>query len=238
MHQFKISPAGVAQVKRKAMRTTVPVMIAAVLVGGLLPELGGRGRDQFNPNTLLVVVPLMAGILGFGFWKGFKRQKQLLESYTLTVEADEVIREQLDTPTVRIPKKDIASIVRNANGSLSIKGSNRAGEIIVPVQMNEQAELERLLEEIRPVTVPSSVPFLQRYNMLLGWVTVGLMALHFIAASAAAVVASGVVIIGLTLWSFITIVRNKNVDNKTARGAYWSLFVVLAVLVRIFFTIS
>ncbi len=237
MHQFKISPAGIAEVKRKAMRTTVPVMIAAVLVGGLLPELAGRGRGNFDPTTLFLLVPLMAIVLGCGFWKGFKQQRQLLESYTLTVEAHDVVREQFDTPTIRIPKSEITSITRNANGSFSIKGSNGAGDIIIPAQVDHFAELERLLEEVHPVTVLTSPSLLQKYNMLLGWVMVGLMALHFISTNAAAVVASGVAIIGLTLWSFLVTVRNKNVDNKTARGAYWSLFVILAVLVRIFYKI-
>jgi hypothetical protein len=236
MHQFKISSAGIAGVKRKTMRTTVPLMVVAVLVGGFLPELAGRGRNM-NANTILILVPFMAGVLGFGFWKGFKRQRQLLESYTLTVETHDLVREQFDTPTVRIPKKDVAGITQHANGSFTIKGSNGTGEIIVLPQVENHAELARLLGEISPVTVLTSTPVLQKYSTLLGLVMVGLFALHFIAASPVAVAGSGVALIGLLLWSFFTIVRNKNVDNKTARGSYWVLFVILAVIIRIIYKV-
>lgn len=236
MHQYKISPAGIAEVKRKAMRTTVPVLVLAILVGGFLPELAGKGRGM-NLSTIFIMVPFMVGVLGFGLWNGFKRQRQLLESYTLTLEAHDLVREQFDTPTLRIPKLDVASITQHANGSFTIKGRNGTGEIVVLPQVENPAELARLLGEISPVTVLTTTPLLQKYSALLGLVTVGLFALHFIATTAPVVVGSGVALIGLLLWSFFTIIRNKNVDNKTARGTYWALAIVLGVLIRIIYVI-
>jgi hypothetical protein len=235
MHQFKISPDSFAQVRRKTVLNSTFVIALIYFTVGILPVLAGK--NSFDLDVLLILGLLLAISMGFGLWKGLKRQQQWLESYTLTVEAHDLVREQADTPTIRIPKKDIASITKHANGSFTIKGNNDTGDILIPVQIENPGELARLLGETGPVTVLTSAPLLQKYNMLLGWVMVGLMALHFISATPAVVVASGVAIIGLLLWSFFAIVRNKNVDNKTARNAYWSLFVILPVLIRIIYAI-
>jgi hypothetical protein len=202
----------------------------------ILPVL--VGKSSFDLDVLLILLLLLVPSMGFGLWKGLKRQRQWLESYTLTVEAHDLVREQADTPTIRIPKKDIAAITKHATGSFTIKGNNDTGDILIPAQIENPGELARLLSETGPVTELASVPFLQKYAMLFMVVQLGVFALHFLSANPVVVVAAGIALIGSQLWSFFTIQRNKNIDNKTARWSYWTLFMTGIVLLRIVYTVA
>ena len=237
MHQFKISPDSFAQTRRKTLLTSVPLTLLAFFVGGFLPNLIGKGGGNFDASFLLVMIPLMAGALGFVVWKGLKRQRQWLESYTLTVEAHDLVREQFDTPTLRIPKKDITHITKHANGNFAVKGSHETAELLIPAQIEHYADLERLLRETGPVTELTFVPASQKYALLLVVVQLGVFALHLISTNPVVVVTSGVAVIGMQLRSFFLIQRNKNIDNKTARWSYWVLFIILMVLLRIGYTV-
>lgn len=237
MTQFKIRPGGFNEIQRKALRTRIPVLFLAMLAVVFLPELLRKGQDASRVNTLPVLVPLMAAILGFGMKKGLDRQRKLFESYTLTVGEDDLVREQSDTPVIRISKKDITKITKGVEGNFTIKGSQAGDEIVVPVQIEQYAEVEQILRGLGPVTVLSSTPFIQKYATLLLLVQLGLMAVNFTSSNPILVTVSGVAIIGILLWAFFVTRNNKNIDNRTARSMYWCMLVIIPILIRIIYAV-
>jgi len=238
MTQFKIRPGGFNEIQRKALRTTIPVLLLAMLAIVCLPELLRKDQDASRVNTLPVIVPFIAAILAFGMKRGLDRQRKLFESYTLAVEEHDLVREQSDTPVIRIPKKDITKITKGVEGNFAIKGSQAGDEIVVPAQIEQYAELEQILRGLGPVTVLSSAPFVQKYATLLLMVQLGLMAVNFTSTNPILVTISGVAIIGILLWAFFVTRNNKNIDNRTARSMYWGLLVIIPILFRIIYAVS
>jgi hypothetical protein len=237
MTQFKIRAGGFNEIKRKALRTSIPVLFLALLAVIFLPELLRKDQHAPRVNTFPILVPFMAALLAFGMKKGLNRQKRLFDSYTLTVEEDDLVREQSDTPVIRIPKKDITRITKGVEGNFTIKGSQAGYEIVVPAQIENHSELERILQALGPVTVLTSVPWLQKYSMLLMLAQLGLFALNFTSTNPIVVGISGVAIIGVMLWAFFVTRNNKNIDNRTARSSYWSMLVIIPILIRIIYTV-
>ena len=206
---------------------------------GVLALAGGIGMSYFssenpqNPaevSTLPLLVPLMVGCLGFGTYRGVTRQKQIYDSYALTITETQLTREQHNTPTVSIPVADVTSITKNRNGSFTIKGAAALDVIGVPKQMDHYEALEEELNAVHPLAILAHEPWQQRLQLPLTLLVVGLMATVFLATNKLLVGVSGVTLSGFLGWSFVQIQRNPNIDHATKKLRYVLVLVVLSVL--------
>ena len=107
MEKFKISEAGINRIQKRAIFKLIPVYIL-LLIGIIWMNI-----DMLNSlleNKLNYILPffiLIPFVIGYSIsWKRIKNQ---LRSYTLTITNDEVIREQYNTPTIR--HRDRKSVV-------------------------------------------------------------------------------------------------------------------------------
>ena len=112
----------------------------------------------------------------FRLYRGVNRQKEIFDSYVLTLNNNAITREQYNTSTITISNAEISEIIKKSNGSFTIKGKSTVDVIVVPSQIDEYEKLEKALADIRQITTKSSEPFLQKYSRLLSILTIGLMA--------------------------------------------------------------
>ena len=96
-------------------------MLIAVIVGILISTINSKNQAN-NVNILPFIIPFAFLAVGFGIYRGVNRQKSLLDSYTLNITNNLIIREQLNTPTISIYFSDIREIAKLKNGSFLIKG--------------------------------------------------------------------------------------------------------------------
>src|SRR6185503_14947178 len=98
MEQFKIRAGGFNEIRKLMLVKTIPLSVIAVAVG-----LGiSQNNQNDSVNVLPYVIPFALLSLGIGLYRGVNRQKKLFESYTLSISDDSIIREQTNTPTIKI----------------------------------------------------------------------------------------------------------------------------------------
>jgi len=237
MQIFKIRQDGFKEIKKQMLFKTFPIMLIAVTVGILISSINSKDKGA-DINVLPIIIPLIAGAVGFGLYRGVNRQKALFESYTLTITNNLVTREQLNTPTISIYFNDIKEIAKHKNGSFSIKGKETVDLIGIPAQIDDYSQLETALQQIQPIIVKDKVSFLQKYQSLTGVVTGGLMLCVYTVNNKLIVGLTGSALVALMVWSFIKIRSSKNVDSKTKRSVWWVVLVFASVIAVMIFKLT
>jgi len=229
MKVFKIRQDGFKEIKKQSLIRTIPIMLIVVAAGIVIGPINSKDKAA-EINVLPIFIPVVVAALGFGLYRGISRQKSIFESYTLTITNNLVTREQLNTPVISIYFNDIKEIVKNKNGSFTIKGLNSADLIGIPAQIDDYSQLETALQQIQPVIIRDKVSLLQKYQSLTGWVTIGLMLCVYTVNNKIIVGLTGTALVALMSWSFMNIRSSKNIDNKTKRNLWWVLLVIASVI--------
>ena len=237
MQQFKIKPGGFEEIRKATLVKTIPIALIAVGIGFAISHFNSNGATS-GADTLIFVIPIMLGALSVGLYSGIKRQKQIFESYTLTVDTDAITREQYNTPPITIVKSEIMEINKNPNGSFTIKGNSMLNMIGVPAQIDNYETLERSLGEMKPVSDKSKVSFLQRFRLLLVVLPLGLMAAVYLSGNKLVVGLSGTILLALLGYSFFVIQKSKNVDRRTKRGMWLAILVLLSIIGVMYFKLT
>jgi hypothetical protein len=175
------------------------------------------------------VIPFILLIMTFSLYRTINRQKVLLESYRLQIDGTSIKREQSNTPVISIAYEEIREIVKNANGSFTIKGKSVLNAIGIPTQVDNYEQLEQLLSEIRPLTVKTTTPLLQKFQSLFSLLALGLLATFYIVKNKLAVGLSGTALLLLLGYSAYVIGKSKNVDNRTKIAALVMLLVFMSI---------
>ncbi len=216
---------------------TIPLAVIAVAVG--------LGVSYFNPNNqgdkvnvMPIVIPVAFGAVAFGLFRGVNRQKQLFQSYCLTISETGIVREQKNTPTISLSFSDINEILKNSNGSFTIKGRTALDVIGVPAQIDNYQHLETTLNQIRPLNIKTIEPTAQKLRVPLIFLTLGLFAIVYLVSNKIIVGISGTTLTGILIYSFIQIQRNKNIDSKTKRSSYWVILVLFSVIAITIFKLT
>lgn len=229
MEQFKIRQDGFKEIRKAMLIKAIPISLLAA-VGGLAISHFNTNVQQSDVNVFPIVVPIVLGALTFGLYRGVNRQKEIFDSYRLTLDNNGITREQHNTPTITISNTDISEIIKNSNGSFTIKGNSSVNVIGVPSQIDDYEKLEKSLAQIRQISTKSSEPFLQKFRGLLSILTIGLMAAVYISKDKIIVGVSGTVLLAVMGYSFFEVQRSKNVDSKTKKGMWWLILVTASIV--------
>jgi hypothetical protein len=229
MQQFKTREDGFKEIKKQLLIRTLPIILVAVTVGIVIGSVNSKNKET-DINILPFFIPLAALSVGFGLYRGVNRQKDLFDSFTLTLTNNLITREQLNTPTISIYFNEIKEIRKNRNGGFTVKGKNPTDTINIPPQMENYSELEKSLNKIIPITTKSSEPILQKYRSLLSLLSIGLMLCVYTVTNKTLVAISGTLLVGLMTWSFYEVRKSKNIDSKTKQVSWWVLVVLVSVI--------
>ena len=233
--QYKISEEGIKDLLRENLIKRLPVILIAAFCGLGISFYQMRDIDQnIIFITLPIILVLVAGSMSVGLYIGNKRQREVFEQYTLTIDKDGITREQYNTATISIPYHSINQISKNDNGSFTIRGTAQ-DFISIPKQIESADKLEQTLAGIMPLTSSADIPFLQKYTTLISFVTIILYLGVYLSNDKMVVGIAGVLLIGVMGYSFYETQRSKNVDNTTKKTMWIVIFVglsLLAVIVR------
>lgn len=232
MQQFKIDPDRYHEIHTKMRNQLLFITVLSCCFAIVIMY---ENRDQ-NDNFLFYLLPL--AFIGYTFinsiTKNLKKQKETLLSYVLTVDADYVLREQKDTPAIRIPKSEIQEIIKYSNGSFIIKGTSAAQSIAVVTQIEKKELVAQLLAELHPLSEKKQLPFMERYGMRLSFLIMAMMLGVYACDDKAIVSICGAVLLVVNGYAFYQIQRNQNLSPKV-RTASWLILVVMASIAGVMF---
>ena len=124
-------------------------MIIVVIALIIIFTIPNNETDRMNIPFIIVVLVLF---IGASIYRSVGRQKKILESYKLTIDENLIKAEQMRMPAVSIYFNEISAIIKNKKGSFDIKSSTTKDVIIIPLQIENYAEIESLLNKIKPIT--------------------------------------------------------------------------------------
>jgi hypothetical protein len=229
MEQFKIRKDGFKEIRKVMLVKAIPILLFATS-GGLAIAYLNSNEEQSDVNVFPFVIPLMLGALAFGLYRGVNRQKEIFDSYVLTLDNNCITREQHNTQTITISNNGIIDIIKNSNGSFTIEGNSTVNVISIPSQIEDYEKLEKLLFEIRQISTIESKPFLQKFNALFSILTIGLMAAVYISKDKIIVSVAGTVLLPILGYSLFEVQRSKNIDRKTKKGMWWLILVIISII--------
>jgi len=233
MEQFKIRQDGFKEIRNVMLFKAIPISLLAAF-GGLVITYFNTSGKQNDVNIFPFLIPILLGALGFGLYRSVIRQKEIFESFCITLDNNGITREQHNTPTITISNTDVSEIIKNSNGSFTIKGNSFVNVISIPSQIDDYEKLENSLASIRNISTKSSKPFLQKFSMLISLLVIGLMAAVYISKDKIIVGVSGTVLLVFLGYSFFEIQRSKHIDNKTKKGM-WLLILVKASIAGVMY---
>ncbi len=228
-HTFKVKENGFAEIKKGIIKRTLPVAFLASGVGLAIYQFNNNGTSS-DIKVFLLTIPIIIIALVFGFSIGIKRQKEVFESYCLSVKDNEITREQSNTQTITIPNYEVTSIIRNAKGIITVNGKSTFDTIIIPAQIENIQPLEQLLSQIQPIIDLDKIPLLEKYWIFYILLVLGLMAAVFVSKNKLVVGLSGTILLIFLGYSFYSMKKNKNIDNRTKKGMWGLIIVVLSVI--------
>ncbi|WP_315819095.1 hypothetical protein [Paraflavitalea speifideaquila] len=172
-------------------------------------------------------------MMAFSIYRSVNRQKKLFATYTLTINDNVITRQMHNTPEIAIYFHEVKQIIKSMEGGFTIMGADPADIIIVPVQVENYAELEALLNQVKPVIAPpASLSVIQKFKPLLSLAAAGSMVAVFASDNKIVVSVAGILGLCLLGWTFFYLSRSKNIDQKT-RSSRWAFLLVMIAIIAI-----
>lgn len=237
MEQFKFKPDGVKKMSRLILIKTIPILVL-LAVGSIIINYYINYTDVNKAKTTSYSIVIIMAVLGIAIYRSNKKQQQLLESYTLTLDEEGIIREQFNTPRIVILYQDLVEIVKNSNGGITIKGSSAFNAIGVPPFIDQQERLEALLSERKQIIVKTKTSFLQKYLWVGILIMLAAMATVYTSNNKILVAISGTFILTLMGYSLYVTQVSKNIDNRTKKGMWLSLLVIISVILVMYIKLT
>lgn len=232
---FKVGPEGFKSIQRQSLIRSLFVITIALIVG-LSISYYNTGHHADDIFVLSIAVPISLIAIAISLRRGLNRQKELYESYLLTIDKQIITRVQKDTPVVQINKEEIKEIIKQNNGSFTITSTATTHHISIPVQVEQYEELEALLNQIKPITQKSFITFCEQYSMLMVIIILVLMNIIFLSTNKLMVSLGGILLFSVLSWSLYECTRSRNIDRKTKRSLWWIAILLLVVVGRTIIT--
>jgi hypothetical protein len=233
MEIFVIREEGIKEIRKKVLTRIIP-LLTVVGIAGITVSYLNSSHNEDDINVLPFLIPIVVFALGIGVFRGLRRQKALLSSYTLTIYSNLITREQVNTSPVSIYFSEIREIVKSKNGNYTIKGKNAGDVIIIPAQIHDREQLAVRLESIMPIKINNTLTFVEKYQVLAGLIPLVLMLFVYLSENKIIVAVAGTALIILMGGSLVKIYKSKNVDSRTKRGLLWSIIILASVLYVMF----
>lgn len=151
MEQYKIKPRTLGQILGRLSLQLLPAILVATAVLLTIRVLHLSSIAIYR-IALITCIAVLAGI----YFIGWHKLKRIYASYTLTISGNVIIREQQNTPTIKLSFTEVNEIAKHPDGSYTITGKHRQEVIGIPEYIENSNGLERALNEIRPVVLKAS----------------------------------------------------------------------------------
>lgn len=233
MQQFRIRKDTFKQMQRKILKKIVPLMIIPIVVvfWFQFSTIDG-GNDSVYATYIPVLIVL--GVTSYVLYKANKRNILLLESYVLTFDDECIAREMMDLPFIAIPKAEITEILKKQDGSFWIKGKSKADFIGVSYQIEEYDTVERLLSEIKPISVQGNKTFTEKFYWLIVLLPIASMIGVYAFKDKILVSLCGTIFVAFSIYSAYQIKTSKNVPLIVKKNLWLYILVYISVIGAVF----
>ena len=165
-------------------------------------------------------------------WKSIKRHKKAWETFQLKIEDGNIERTQEGYPKIILPFSDVLEAVEGSDGTIALIAKVRSSSIFISPAIENRSELVSLISGFTTHTIRPA-KYNQVYPYVGALIGLGLMATLILSTNFYVIELSGVTLLGICIWGFVEIQRNKNIDKKTKRSSYVMIFLLFFIISRL-----
>jgi len=232
---FKLDPAGFAEIRKQIIIRVILLMLLVIPVAIYIaffanPQESDTESEGVLFYTLLFTLPIFLLVTVFSIRTAIKRQKDVWDTYELSIDGDKISRTQSSLDPIIIKKNEITQIVKTKRGDIAIKTDDPYKLIAIPAAVLGRNDLIQSLsgfEEIENQTGKANL-----HVPLFSVGTLVLFASVFISNHKVIVGICGTLLTAFLIWSFVSIQKSNHVDNKTKMGSYFLFFVLFSMIGR------
>jgi hypothetical protein len=230
LREYRLKPEALEEARRLAIKRYIlpqfAVLAGAVIVSFFLAVRSAKG----SVVGFVVVLLLFLGYIVFwGPRRLLRRQAKCWETYVLTIGPDYLLRQQADTPEIRLPFSSVKCIEHLPGRYLRVIGTEKYQVIGIPASVENFGEILNAVSQIAPSTnlkrdrsirnVALLACGFGAYTVML-WTPSPKVALPF-----------ALIVSGLLIWLVVYTQRSPNVALKNKRVSWFYLaFLMISIL--------
>jgi hypothetical protein len=228
MQQYRISEENYKKFRKKWFNVGIPVISAVVAIIVLIIVYSQGKEGEFT--TLPYILPVFVAFITFSIFRGLRKQRRLLLSYSVTISDSDITREQYNTPPMTINFMEIKEIVKTRKGSYMIKGRAKTDVIYIPYIIDDAAALEDELGKFAPIAPHAKEKQQRGFKLALALLAIAGFLTLLLTNDKLLICISGVVAIGAFIYRFIELVTNKSIPTNLKRRSWIYLGIVVFVI--------
>lgn len=214
-HRYATKLGAFGDVRRKLIIRMAWMMPIALFMAYSLVYYR-NGFDVGWSGLISLLAPVV--IVAYTSVNAIKKQRIQFESFMLEIEEDAIVRRQKSLPDMRIMKKDIQSIKKNAAGMIIIKGTGFQDVLSIPAQMEAHEQMEADLAAISPIGVSTSSPWKQSLGIVSILAFLGVAYAAFTSTHKMIIAVSGILFFGIFAACIILAAINKHLSRRVRFG--------------------
>jgi hypothetical protein len=236
--QFKIQPHKVKEIlKARKVKQILLFTVTGILIL-ILQSLRLRQEDMLiGLISLIGYTVVISVVMILGYFYDLRKERRRLLSYILTIDEQSIIREEFNTPTIQILRKDVVKIEKDVEGFLIIKSCQKEDVISIHPKTDNYDVLEDLLNQVKEVELSTAVSFMKKFELLFILLAITAMGFIFNSNVKLSLLIAGLVFVIFSIWSYNDIKSDKNVDMETKRYNNLSLVGLFLVVLLLLFAI-
>lgn len=207
------------QFKRALLIKTIPLLLLPLTVVLIF--------SRPEKTTAILLILMFLAIIFFVMRNSIKKQKKAWETFELIIGEFNIERKQEGFPDILISKNEVTEAVEAKNGSVSLISKSNSNMIIIPFSVENKAVLLETLSEFTTRKVKNNNGLLITYGA--GIMGIVLLFSFMLSTNFYFTIVTGFILVAFNIWSFIEIQRNKNIESKVKRSAYF-IFILLIVV--------
>lgn len=229
MKQYSIGEEGIKKFRKRYFNIVLPMVAIGAAIPLTINLLSSHTEDKTTP---WIIVGVVLAYFSFSLVRTFKKQRQTLLSYRLTITDNEIVREQLNMPPLTINFMEVKEIMKTRKGSFIVRGVSRNDLIQIPYWVDDAASLEEQLQTFATITTANS--WLRMQYGVLAIRLLGLALLIVTSAVNNKIIVSicGALLIALIIWGLNELRNNKNISVAAKRRSY-VIYTLIAFVVAI-----
>ena len=214
---------------RKAMQLRVLPMILIAMALALYVSLGPEG----DPGLVVVSAVLIGGAVGFGAWRGFRRQLDSLRTLEIVVTDEWIARRQKGFTPLQIDFSDIRRILYVRGRGLTVFGPGMQTFITMPEEIEGFESIRGRLEAAHPLEVRDKVSPWARLAPLILILFVAGLAMVALSEDKLVVLGLGIPLVVTLGTGMVMALRSPQLDERTRKGLWIGFVPLIALIMKI-----
>lgn len=220
---------GAIQRYRKALLLRVLPLMLIAMVFALYVGIGSEG----DPGLAVVSTVLIGGAVGFGAWRGFRRQLDSLRTLEIVVTDEWIARRQKGFNPLQIDFSDIRRILYVRGRGLTVFGPGVQAFITMPEEVEDFESIRSRLEAVHPLEVRDKVsPWARLAPMILLLFVAG-FAVVALSEDKRVVLGLGIPLVVTLGAGMVMALRSPQLDERTRKGLWIGFLPLIAMAVKI-----